>query len=213
MKLILMNGAWAHDLAANEDLFVLNLNKNTAGKAVESLKSHDYEVIVQKSIPDSHIFYYDSLDESNIERTGRIRRNFDRCIFVEDIYGVLNEDPGEITVLDSDDRIRQCREILQAQNLNCRLIYSTSPFVQGYSWLEIVHPDAEKGNALRYLADKMGLSRDEVLAVGDNYNDIEMIRWAGIGAAVENAEQEVKNTADIVLNGKANSIAELKIYF
>ncbi len=40
-----------------------------------------------------------------------------------------------------------------------------------------------------------------------------MIRGGGMGGGVETAEEEVKNTADIVLNGKANSIAELKIYF
>jgi len=209
MPLILLNGAWIHDLQSGEDWLAMNLEVTTARKIVGLLKEWDYEVIVQKGVPEAHHFYYDSFNEDNQERCNRIRRNEFRCRRIDDIMDVLHEDPGEITVLDTDERIRLCIEMLRKQNLKCKLTYSTSPFAKGYSWLEILNPQADKGYALEILAGKLGVERAEVLVAGDNYNDIEMIEWAGYGAAVSKAVPRLKESADIILHGEHNGLGRL----
>lgn len=75
-------------------------------------------------------------------------------------------------------------------------------------FVEINRLDAHKGSALIRIAEMMGLNREQVAAVGDNSLDLEMIRWAGLGAAVADAEPEALAAADIVvppcaLNGVA----------
>jgi hypothetical protein len=52
----------------------------------------------------------------------------------------------------------------------------------------VLHPDASKGAGLAAVADEQGLTRDEVMAVGDNYNDLEMLEWAGTGVLMGNAD-------------------------
>ena len=65
--------------------------------------------------------------------------------------------------------------------------------------VEVVNKDASKGNALRYVAEEMyGLTRDEVIAIGDAENDISMIEYAGLGVAMGNAMDELKAVADLV---------------
>lgn len=66
-------------------------------------------------------------------------------------------------------------------------------------FIEINRLDAHKGNALMRLAEMMGLNREQVAAVGDNSLDLEMIRWAGLGAAVADAEPEALASADIIV--------------
>lgn len=66
-------------------------------------------------------------------------------------------------------------------------------------FIEFNAANAHKGSALEWLADSMGIKRSEVAAVGDNLLDIEMIRYAGIGAAVGDAHKEVISAADVVL--------------
>lgn len=56
----------------------------------------------------------------------------------------------------------------------------------------------DKGSALRWLCERKGINRNQVIAFGDNYNDIEMLEYAGVGVAVENAEEEVKLKADYI---------------
>ena len=66
------------------------------------------------------------------------------------------------------------------------------------NFLEILAYGINKGSALKWLCDKKGIDRKNVIAFGDNYNDIEMIEFAGIGVAMENAEDILKQRADYV---------------
>lgn len=65
-------------------------------------------------------------------------------------------------------------------------------------FLEVMHPRATKGCALEVVAGHYGISRDDVMALGDSYNDLAMIEWAGLGIAMGNARDEVKRAADYV---------------
>jgi hypothetical protein len=55
-----------------------------------------------------------------------------------------------------------------------------------------------KASALRRLCDALGIRREEVVAFGDDRNDVEMLRWAGLGVAMGNAPDDVKAAADAV---------------
>lgn len=64
--------------------------------------------------------------------------------------------------------------------------------------LEFLHPAVSKGSALASLTRMLGLSPEEVVAFGDNHNDIGMLTFAGLGIAMGNAHDEVKAAADYV---------------
>lgn len=63
---------------------------------------------------------------------------------------------------------------------------------------EIANKTATKGNAIKLLANKLGFSEKEVMAIGDQNNDIEMIVTAGIGVAMGNGTPEIKKNADFI---------------
>lgn len=63
-------------------------------------------------------------------------------------------------------------------------------------FLEFVHPNASKGNAVKKLAEQLGIKREEVMCIGDNGNDLSMIQYAGCGVAMGNAIPEVKAAAN-----------------
>ncbi|NLB88859.1 MAG: HAD family phosphatase [Syntrophomonadaceae bacterium] len=65
-------------------------------------------------------------------------------------------------------------------------------------YLEISNRKANKGDALKVIADRYNVKREQVLAIGDSYNDLDMIKWAGIGVAMGNAFDVVKEAADYV---------------
>lgn len=64
------------------------------------------------------------------------------------------------------------------------------------TYLEITACDVLKSSAIKVLANDLGLQRNEIFAIGDNYNDMDMIAYAGIGIAMGNSPQEVKTIAD-----------------
>ena len=75
--------------------------------------------------------------------------------------------------------------------------------------IEINDTTANKGDGLRFLAGHLGLPMSETLAFGDGLNDITMIEAAGIGVAMENAVDEVKDAADYVtVDNNHDGVAE-----
>jgi hypothetical protein len=64
--------------------------------------------------------------------------------------------------------------------------------------IEVTSPRVSKGQALATLANYYGLAQDEVMAIGDQDNDIDMIAWAGLGIAMGNASAGAKAAADTI---------------
>jgi Cof subfamily protein (haloacid dehalogenase superfamily) len=66
------------------------------------------------------------------------------------------------------------------------------------NFLEIMHPEGTKGSALRFLAGNYGCKIEETIAIGDSWNDHDMIETAGLGVAMANAVQPLKDIADFI---------------
>lgn len=74
-------------------------------------------------------------------------------------------------------------------------------FTSDPCFLELVPSGINKGVALSKLLGHLGLQAHELIAVGDSYNDLEMIRLAGLGVAMSNAREAVKEAADYITRG------------
>ena len=75
---------------------------------------------------------------------------------------------------------------------------------------ECVDNAAGKGNALLHVAEKLGISREETVAIGDAMNDLSMIRAAGLGCAVNNANPLLKAEADFIAESNdENGVAQI----
>lgn len=65
-------------------------------------------------------------------------------------------------------------------------------------YIELNRYGSNKGTTMLRLAEQMGFSREELIAVGDNTLDLQMIEMAGLGVCVENGQQVVKDIADVI---------------
>ncbi|MHA6483685.1 Cof-type HAD-IIB family hydrolase [Paenibacillus sp. strain BS8-2] len=77
--------------------------------------------------------------------------------------------------------------------MNLQLIRSGDLFI------DIQHPGASKGGALRRLAEERGIPSERIIAIGNYYNDISMLEFAGLGIAMGNSPVGVKERADLVI--------------
>lgn len=77
------------------------------------------------------------------------------------------------------------------------------------SFCEIAHFRSGKGNALKYVAARLGIPQSQTVAIGDSPNDVSMLEWAGLGIAVGDAPAEVRASADWVIDqGTEESFCE-----
>lgn len=78
------------------------------------------------------------------------------------------------------------------------------------NYFEILPKGATKGTGLARLADIIGIDQSKIIAVGDNENDMTMIEYAGVGIAVENAIDRLKEIADVVtVSNNEHAIAKV----
>jgi Cof subfamily protein (haloacid dehalogenase superfamily) len=64
--------------------------------------------------------------------------------------------------------------------------------ISGFEWLDFTHPDTNKGHALQALCNHLHITTEQVMAFGDNYNDIEMLTTAKYGYVMEGAKEDIK---------------------
>ena len=90
------------------------------------------------------------------------------------------------------------KELLRLQATINKSIQNADAVFSHPEFLEIIPKGVNKANALKWLCDKNKIDYKNVMAFGDNYNDLDMINLAGIGIAVKNAVDDVKNNADYI---------------
>ena len=130
-----------------------------------------------------------------------------KCVPLED---ALTEDPIQVMFNGGVELMRPLAELLRKDarlrpaSEQARVHMASEGEVLEYSVLmtEYIHrdftlvdvtsPEATKGHALARRAEQMGLSRDEVMAIGDNFNDLEMLEFAGTPVVMGNSVEELK---------------------
>ena len=89
-------------------------------------------------------------------------------------------------------------DIAKITDYSCEIAYSSDLY------MEINAKNVNKATALKKVCDHYGISMDQTLVIGDNYNDVAMIEAAGIGLAVANAHLQVREVADFVTDATNN---------
>jgi len=104
----------------------------------------------------------------------------------------LAADPYKILVIGSQERVEVLQQALLGAGLPVHAVQSEPVY------LEILPPGVSKGEALRAMWDALGLAPAETIAIGDNWNDAEMIEAAGLGVAMRQAPEGLRAKADYV---------------
>jgi Cof subfamily protein (haloacid dehalogenase superfamily) len=108
---------------------------------------------------------------------------------------VQNQDVLKIVFIDEATEIPRHRERIshEIREFSCSITESAPQY------LEILPANTNKGIGLQKLAEHLGISRENVAAIGDYLNDVEMLQWAGIPVAIGNALPEVKALSKFVV--------------
>lgn len=114
-------------------------------------------------------------------------------VIIDDFVSEVKFDVNKILLAGEPDELDEYQKILVNRYDGLLEIYKSAPY-----FLELMPFGISKGSMLPLLLDKLGVNRDELVAFGDNYNDMTMIGYAGLGVAMANGEPEVKKIANYV---------------
>lgn len=97
------------------------------------------------------------------------------------------------------------------EEIETSIVGKVNMYFSNKEFLEFTALDATKGKSMVSLAEELGIKREEVIAIGDSENDISMLQEAGLGIAVFNAVEKVKQSADIVVPYSCNEDVVAKV--
>lgn len=125
---------------------------------------------------------------------------------VSDFVKSIDQEVVKVLMLEEPEYLKTVYD-----KLSCDLGHRLSLTISKPYFLEIMDMGIEKGIALTHICKKLGIKKETMIAFGDSYNDLSMLKNAGLGIAMGNAQVDVKKQSDYVTdsnneNGIANAI-------
>lgn len=112
---------------------------------------------------------------------------------VDDFCGYVDFDVNKCLLTAQPDEAEEIEKELCEKYAGRLSVYRSEPF-----FVEIMPPGVDKASSLEVLRKRLMIAREDVICCGDGFNDLSMIRYAGIGVAMANAADVVKEAADII---------------
>lgn len=104
-----------------------------------------------------------------------------------------NEDIIKVMMIDEADILDPAIEKLPQDLYEKYSVFKSAPY-----FLEFTNKEVDKGLGLKRLGEHLGIKQDEIIACGDAGNDLSMVKYAGLGVAMGNATDEVKEAANFI---------------
>lgn len=180
------NGARITDMKTGEIVYQRTLDRNVIPEIYEYALSRNIGMMTYEqgsAVTGTRIDKYMEL-EARINRIGLKK--------VDDFLGYIDFDVNKCLLTAEADEAAAIEKEL-AEKYSGRLsIYRSEPF-----FVEIMPNGVDKASSLSVLLDMTGIKRENMICCGDGFNDLSMIKYAGIGVAMANAADVVKEAADV----------------
>lgn len=182
--LVFSSGAGILDWRTQELLVTHTLRPQETEFAANALIAHELDFMIHAPIPDQHIFRF--------HRTGRPNPDFERRLARYAAEGRAHEhgalsSPASQLLAVSPDGSAESFEALRRELPGLSVIRATSPLDGRSLWIEAFAPGASKSRAAAWIARTCGIARENAWAIGNDYNDVDLLQWAGRAAVVRNA--------------------------
>lgn len=219
LLLISSNGAMVRS-GSGETLFTDRLAAQTARKLIRHMHAFRGNAVLTfdrpSNVPGNDSLVLESVDELNLTVARWLEVNRPYMKIVSPLEDALNrEDPLQAMYCGRVARMEAAQKRLaEADFLDEITILKTQYDHRDLSILDILTSNCSKGHALRRWSEIEGIAAEEIMAIGDNYNDLEMLKFAGLPVVMGNASEELKQrgwrvTASNAENGVALAIEEL----
>lgn len=135
----------------------------------------------------------ETMESDDPMRQAYYARNREYLGLANPLESCLTEDPLQVMLTGTVARMKEAEEALRGAAFAKEYgVAATVYDTRNFAMIDVINPVCSKGAALAEWAALRGVAREEVLAIGDNHNDLEMLRFAGIPVVMGNCVAELK---------------------
>jgi len=191
--LISHNGALTKDLKTLETHYLYPLAIETARELIGLARASGVDLVCSFDEPRGlGKMIIEGISKNNISLQRYIEKYRDSVIEVPDLITYLPHPPIQIMYSGRCSPIDEFAAMLQVTMGDRVRVFKTRYPAYDLTILDAVNEQASKGDSLARIANEQGILREQVMAIGDNHNDLTMLRYAGLGVVMANAEEELK---------------------
>ena len=175
--------------------------------AVGVLRSLRLDFMVQRGIPDSHIFGYVAGTGANPDFEARIALYRPYAFPLHDDvarFGPATQLVAIVPPAQTPGALAAVRQMLQGWSV----IRTTSPLDGRSTWIELFPAGVSKSLTADWLAAELGIPRTHTLSVGNDFNDLDLLEWAQTRFVVANAAAELRERFPAVASNDGGGVAE-----
>jgi len=205
---IFSTGAGVIALPGRQLLYRVNLSSAQVAQTLGFLHGTSLDFMLHRPVPDNHRYVYRRANADNADFESRIERYRE---FGQPLDAVNGSGFGEAAQFlavvppgGTEDALRAVRDGLPGLSV----IHSTSPLDHASTWIECFHPDVSKGKTAAWLAAEIGVDRIDTMAVGNDYNDQDLLEWAAHAFVVANAPEGLREQFSQLASRNGGGVAE-----
>jgi Cof subfamily protein (haloacid dehalogenase superfamily) len=200
VPIISHNGALTKHARTLETVEVRLLPLEAAREVLRVSRGHGADALISDDPHGAGVLVYDHMSDDNqalakyISWSRRIHgdEGAEAVRRVSSLEEYLDHAPVHITFSGNVARMKHLDERLSDEmGASVKLLSTIYPKMD-FALLDVLHPEVSKGEGVRAAAAEQGLQREEVMAIGDNFNDLEMLHYAGTGVLMGNAEASLR---------------------
>jgi Cof subfamily protein (haloacid dehalogenase superfamily) len=202
------NGAITRSLAGetfHRDL----LPQETCRKLCAEMKDFRGNTVLTFDTEARGAIVLERMDELTASIQRWLEKNLQYIDFVIPIENSLTTDPVQAMFCGPIDRMHQALAAIAASTLAADItVLRTEYPLRDLSIVDVLNQGCSKGHALERWANYRGIPREQVMAIGDNYNDVEMLAFAGLPFIMGNASEELRGQGwQVTLPNDQNGVA------
>lgn len=186
---VFSSGAGVYDLKRGELLLRRIFSAEETVDICRRLVALEIDFMVHHPIPDNHFFHYYHTGRENPDffRRLEIYREYAREY---DLREIENLEATQFVVITAPGK--DFYEKITTAFDEVSIIWSTSPIDHSSMWIELFPFGSNKGAGISWLAERLGIEQEKVMAIGNDFNDLHMLEWAAHAFVVKNAPEQLR---------------------
>jgi Cof subfamily protein (haloacid dehalogenase superfamily) len=190
--IIFSSGAGVINQSDNKLMYQVNISIQDVDNTLVYMRNTRFDFMVHYPVPDNHRFLYRRVSQDNTDFETRIERyrGFGQPLnsMPPGGFGEAAQFLAVVPQNKTDEALKLARNGLP----DLSVIRSTSPLDHKSTWIELFHRGVSKSKTAAWLASELDVACADTAAIGNDYNDQDLLEWAALGFVVENTPAELK---------------------
>jgi hydroxymethylpyrimidine pyrophosphatase-like HAD family hydrolase len=205
--MILSTGAGVAEYPTGKIVRQVSLESGEVCRAYGVLRELRLDFMVQRPIPDTHIFGYLALNPSNPDFESRITLYRRFAFPLEDDIARFGPATQLVAVVPAE-RAQDALSAVRRRLNDLTIIQTTSPLDGQSTWIEVFPAGVSKSRTAGWLAGRLAISREQTVSVGNDYNDLDLLEWAGTAFVTANSPDDLKQRYPVVASNNDAGVSE-----